>query len=188
MRKVMLAGFLAFAYVLPESAGGAELKQETTEAFNQYVRVTEDRMAEELRDARTFLWVDGFPGPQRDKLYAQLRQAEIVIEPLETLDGLKRMKTPNGLIHHWIALIFVPDVTLRQTLALMQDYDRYQIIYKPDVLRSKLLSAEGNQFRLYLRLHRKAIVTAVFNAEFDVSYFPLDESRLCSRSYSTRIA
>ncbi len=42
MRKVMLAGFLAFAYVLPESAGGAELKQETTEAFNQYVRVTEN--------------------------------------------------------------------------------------------------------------------------------------------------
>ena len=43
MRKVMLAGFLAFAYVLPESAGAAELKQETTEAFNQYVRITEDR-------------------------------------------------------------------------------------------------------------------------------------------------
>jgi hypothetical protein len=37
MRKVMLAGFLAFAYVLPEPAGAAELKQETTEAFNQYV-------------------------------------------------------------------------------------------------------------------------------------------------------
>ncbi|HYL83715.1 MAG TPA: hypothetical protein VE263_05740 [Candidatus Angelobacter sp.] len=44
MRKGMLAGFLAFAYVLPESAGAEELKQETTEAFNQYVRMTEDRM------------------------------------------------------------------------------------------------------------------------------------------------
>ena len=55
MRRVMLAGFLAFAYVLPESAGAAELKQETTEAFNQYVCATEDRMAEGLRDGG---WTD----------------------------------------------------------------------------------------------------------------------------------
>src|SRR6266852_560883 len=71
MRKVMLAGFLAFAYVLPESAGAAELKQETTEAFNQYVRVTEDGMAQGLLDGRTFLWVDTFPELQRDKFYTQ---------------------------------------------------------------------------------------------------------------------
>ncbi len=188
MRKVMLAGFLAFAYVLPESAGGAELKQETTEAFNQYVRATEDRMAEELRDGRTFLWVDTFPELQRDRLYAQLRQGEIVIERLETLEREKRIKVPNGLIHHWIALGFTPGVTLRQVLAFMQDYDHHEGIYKPDVLRSRLLIANGNYFKVHLRLHQKAIITAVFNAEFDVSYFPLDENRAHSRSYSTRIA
>src|SRR5713226_26783 len=188
MRKVMLAGFLAFAYVLPESAGGAELKQETTEAFNQYVRVTEDRMAEELRDARTFLWVDGFPEPQRDKLYAQLRHGEIVIERLETLEKEKRIRVPNGLIHHWVAVSFVPGVTLQQVLTLMQDYDHHEGIYKPDVLRSRLLNADGNYFKVYLRLRQKAIITAVFNAEFDVSYSPLDENRAHSRSYSTRIA
>ena len=188
MRKVMLAGFLAFAYVLPESAGGAELKQETTEAFNQYVRVTEDRMAEELRDARTFLWVDGFPEPQRDKLYTQLRRGEIVIERLETLEREKRIRVPNGLIHHWVAVSFVPGVTLKQVLTLLQDYDHHEAIYKPDVLRSRLLNADGNCFKIYLRLHQKAILTAVFNAEFDVSYFPLDENRTHSRSYSTRIA
>src|SRR6266704_3821153 len=187
MRKVMLAGFLAFAYVLPESAGGAELKQETTEAFNQYVRVTEDRMAEELRDARTSLWVDGFPEPQRDKLYTQLRHGEIVIERLETLEK-RRIRVPNGLIHHWVAVSYVPGVTLKQVLTLLQDYDHHEAIYKPDVLRSRLLNADGNCFKIYVRLHQKAILTAVFNAEFDVSYFPLDESREYSRSYSTRIA
>src|SRR6266704_1852472 len=187
MRKVMLAGFLAFAYVLPESAGGAELKQETTEAFNQYVRVTEDRMAEELRGARTFLWVDGFPEPQRDKLYTQLRHGEIVIERLETLEK-RRIRVPNGLIHHWVAVSFVPGVTLKQVLTLLQDYVHHQAIYKPDVLRSRLLNADGNCFKIYLRLHQKAIITAVFNAEFDVSYFPVGESRAYSRSYSTRIA
>src|SRR6266705_6748647 len=184
----MLAGLLAFAYVLPEAAGAAELKQETTEAFNQYARVTEDRMAEGLRDGRTFLWVDSFPELQRDKLYTQLREGQIVIERLETLEKEKRIRVPNGLIHHWIALSFVPGVTLQQVLTLLQDYDHHEAIYKPDVLRSRLLIADGNCFKIYLRLHQKAIVTAVFNAEFDVAYFPMDESRAYSRSYSTRIA
>ncbi len=188
MRRVMLAGFLAFAYVLPESASAAELKQETTEAFNQYVRLTEDRIAEGLRDGGVFLWVDSLPEPQRNKLYTQLRQGEIAIERLETLEKEKRIKVPNGLIHHWIALSFVPGLTLQQVLAFMQDYDHHEGIYKPDVLRSRLLVADGNYFKVYLRLHQKAIITAVFNAEFDVSYFPLDENRAHSRSYSTRIA
>jgi len=188
MRKVMLVGLLAFAYVLPESAGAAELKHETTEAFNQYVRITEDRMTERMRDGQTFLWVDTFPELQRDKFYAQLRQGDIVIEQLETLENEKRIRVPNGLIHHWIALGFVPGVTLQQVLALMQDYDHHEGIYKPDVLRSRLLNADGNYFKVYLRLRQKAIITAVFNAEFDVSYSPLDENRAHSRSYSTRIA
>jgi len=188
MRKVMLAGFLAFAYVLPESAGAAELKQRTTEAFNQYVRITEDRMTEGMREGRTFLWADTFPELQRDKLYTQLQQGNIVIAQLETLENEKRIRVPNGQIHHWIALGYVPGVTLRQVLALMQDYDHHAGIYKPDVLRSRLLNADGNYFKVYLRLHQKAIVTAVFNAEFDVSYFPLDQNRAHSRSYSTRIA
>src|SRR5260370_17201019 len=106
MRRVMLAGFLAFAYVLPESAGAAELKQETTEAFNQYVRLTEDRMAEGLRDGGTFLWVDSLPEPQRNKLYTQLRQGEIAFERGETLEKEKRINVPNRLTHHSLPLAF----------------------------------------------------------------------------------
>jgi len=188
MQKVRLAALLAFAYVLPQSANAVELKQETTEAFNQYVRATEDRMAEELRDGRNFLRVDGFPEPQRDKRYIQLRQGEIIVERLETLERDKRIRVPDGLIYHWIALSFISGVSLRQVLTFMQDYDHHEDIYKPDVLRSRLLNADGNCFKVYLRLHQKAIITAVFNAEFDVSYFPVDESRAYSRSYSTRIA
>ncbi len=188
MRRVTLAGFLAFVYLLPESAAAAELRQETTEAFNHYVRVTEARMAEGLRDGRTFLWVDSLPELQRDRLYTQLREGEIVIERLETLEIEKPIRVPDGLVHHWVALGFVPGVTLQQVLTLLQDYDHHEDIYRPDVLRSRLLVADGNCFKVYLRLHQKAIVTAVFNAEFDVTYFPVDQSRVYSRSYSTRIA
>ena|SRR6266850_372544 len=51
MRKVMLAAFLAFAYLRPMAESAAELKQETSEAFDHYIRVTEDRVAEELHEA-----------------------------------------------------------------------------------------------------------------------------------------
>src|SRR5712664_3022847 len=188
MRNVMLAAFLAFAALPPESAGAAELKQETSEAFDHYIRVTEDRMAEELHDVRAFLWLDGFAEPQRDRLNVQLRQGEIIVERLETLEKEKRIRVPSGLIHHWVALGFIPGTTLQQVLALLQDYDHHEVIYKPDVPRSKLLVACGNCFKVYMRLHQKAVITAVFNGEFNVSYFPVDESRIYSRSYSTRIA
>ena len=189
MRKAILVAYLALEYLRPGSTNAAELKPETAEAFDRYVRVTEDRMvAEGLGDGETFLWLDGFPEPQRDSRYAQLRQGEIIIERLETLERDKHIKVPDGMIHHWIALSFVPGVNLQQVLTLLQDYDRHETIYKPDVLRSRLLIADGNCFKVYLRLHQKAIITAVFNAEFNVSYFPVDESRVYSRSYSTRIA
>src|SRR2546427_7599397 len=188
MRKVILAAFLAFASLPPEPASAAELKQETSEAFDHYIRVTEDRMAEELHDGRAFLWLDGFAEPQRDKVNVQLRQGEIIVERLETLEKEKRIRVPNGLIHHWIALGSIPNTTLQQVLALLQDYDHHEVIYKPDVVRSKLLVADGNRFKVYMRLHQKAVITAVLNVEFNVSYFPVDENRAYSRSYSTRIA
>ncbi len=55
MRNVMLAAFLAFAALPPEAACAAELKQEISEAFDRYIRVAEDRMAEELHDGQSFL-------------------------------------------------------------------------------------------------------------------------------------
>ena len=97
-------------------------------------------------------------------------------------------RSPRGLVHHWVALCFIPGATLNRTLAVLQDYDNHQNIYKPDILRSKVLSAEDGHFKVYLRLHRKTVVTAVFNAEFDVRYVPVDAARVYSRSYSTRIA
>lgn len=188
MRSAMLAVYVACACLAPRLARAAELKQKTAEAFDRYVQLTEDRMAEELRGGAPFLWVDRLPEPKRQNVYAQLRQGQLYIEQLETREDEKRVKIPDGLVHHWIALSFIPGITLQQTLALVQDYDRHAEIYKPDLLRSKLLSADGDAFKVYLRLYRKAIVTAVFNAEFDVRYFPVDAARVHSRSYSTRIA
>lgn len=174
--------------LLAVPAHAAELKQKTVEAFGRYIRATEARMAEESRDANAFLWVDHLPEPRRQTVYAQLGEGRIYLEHLNTREEGKPIEIPSGLIHHWVGVAFIPGVTLQQTLAVVQDYDNHQNIYKPDVQRSKLVHRDGDTFQVYMRLHKKTIVTVVLDAEYDVRYFTDDATRVRSRSYSTRIA
>jgi hypothetical protein len=95
---------------------------------------------------------------------------------------------PGGLIHDWIGAVFIPRVTLGQTLALIQDYDHNQDNYKPEVLASRLVSRHGNDFKVHLRLMKTKVVTVILDTDYDVRYFPLGGGRCHSRAYSTRIA
>jgi len=188
MRPFISTLYLALTCFAAESLDAVELKQETSNAFSRYIVLTEERMARSLRDGDSFYSMDGKPELQREALRIRLRQGEIIIDQMETLDGERTIKVPGGLVHHWIALGFIPGVNLNQALALLQDYEQYPVIYQPDVKRSKLLSTDGTHFNIYLRLYQKTIVTAIFNAEFEVTYFRVNERRANSRSYSKRIA
>ena len=74
----------------------------------------------------------------------------------------------GGLLHDWVAMCFVPGVTLHETLRVLQDYERYPAIYKGDVRRSRLLSADGQHFNILLQMSQKSIITVVYNADFEV--------------------
>ena len=99
----------------------------------------------------------------------------------------------NGMIHDWRAAIFVRGAAVDQALAVLHDYDRYKIIYAPEVADSKLLSHEGNHYRIFLQLIKKKVLTVVLNSEYDVEYRPLGNGvdaprRWASISRSTRFA
>lgn len=165
----------------------AELKPRTVEAFDRYVRVTEARMDTELKGGVPFLWVDRLPDDDREEAYTKLRAGEVAIERLETRDEGEKINVPDGMIHHWIGTVLIPGVTLEQTIAMVQDYDRHHEFYEPDVRRSKLLRREGARFQVYAQLFKKTIVTVVLNVEFDVEYVRVDDQRMYVPSYSTRI-
>jgi hypothetical protein len=167
----------------------ADLQPQTLEAFERYVQLTQARISKQLARPHEFLYVDGLVEPERSQALATLRRGQVYIVRLRTRDASGRvLEAPGGIIHHWLGAIFIPGVTLQQTLALVQDYDHHQDIYKPEVVRSKLLSRNGNEFKIYYRLRKKKVITVTLNTYHDVRYFPVDATHCYSRSYSTRIA
>jgi hypothetical protein len=98
------------------------------------------------------------------------------------------VKVPDGLIHDWIAAALISDSTIEEIFALIQDYDNHKNIYKPEVIDSKLISRDDNDFQIYLRLLKKKIITVVLDTNHAVHYRPVGRTRWVCRSYTTRIA
>ena len=92
------------------------------------------------------------------------------------------------LIHDWIGSTCIRGATIQQTLALIQNYENHKNIYRPEVIDSKLISRRGNDFKIYLRLLKKKILTAVLDTDHDVHYSRVNATRWCCRSYTTRIS
>jgi hypothetical protein len=174
--------------VAPTSIGATELRSEAAQGFDQYVRLTELRMQGELTPGGAFLWVDGLPEPRRSAEYARLQRGEVIAEKLQTADPSGRSTTPGALIHHWVGTVFIPGASLAQVLAVVQDYDRHAEYYKPDVMQSRKVSQDGDEFKVHYRLKKKKIITIILDADYDVHRHFLDATHAYSNSISTRVA
>jgi hypothetical protein len=174
--------------VAPPPADAAELKPEAVQGFDQYVRLTEHRMQGELAPGGAFLWVDSLPQPQRREADARLQRGEVISERLQTADPSGPSSTPGALIHHWVGTVFIAGASLAEVLAVVQDYDRHAEYYRPDVMQSKKVEQNGNDFKVHYRLRKKKIVTIILDADYDVHRRALDATHASSTSYSTRIA
>jgi len=184
-RRRLLAGAAAAALVsIATPATTAELQPRTIAAFGHYVQLSEATM----NAGAPFLWIDRLPAPEQALRRSELRQGSLLIERVTITDGGKEISIPDGLVHHWIGLVFVPGATVDSAVALLQDYDRHAEIYKPAVARSKLLARDGDTFRVYLRFFQKKVITVVVNSEHEARFSREGRDRARSRIYSTRIA
>jgi hypothetical protein len=172
----------------PTSASATDLKPQATHGFEQYIRLTEQRMKGELAPGGPFLWVDSLPEPRRSEVYARLQRGEDISERLRTADPSSGSSTPGAMFHHWVGTIFIPGVSLAQVLAVVEDYDRHSEYYKPEVAQSRTVEHRGGDFKIFYRLRKKKILTIILDADFDVHHHSLGPGRDYSDSYSTRIA
>ncbi len=184
----LVAGLLSLFGATPGLAGGVRLGADTAGAFERYVQLTDARNDLELRRGTGLLWIDSLPDGERAAAYERLRRGDVEVQKLETLDGGEAIQCPDGLIHHWVGVVFIPGATVDDVLAVLEDYDRQAVYYAPDVEQSKVLSRDGEHFRVFLRFRRHKVITVVLDTEHDVHYFRDAAGLAHSRSSAVRIA
>jgi hypothetical protein len=178
----------ALTLAVATPAGSAELKPATIAAFEKYARLTEQRMDAELAPNGRFLWIEGLSGQARTDAIARLKRGELVIERPQARDGTSDIDVPEGMIHHWLGLAFLPGVKLHDAVGLLQDYDRHARIYAPNVAASKTLQKDGDRYRVFLRFYMKRVIAVTMNTEHEGVFTHHSPDRASSRIRSTRIA
>jgi hypothetical protein len=92
---------------------------------------------------------------------------------------------PGGTIYHSSGSILIRNTTVdRVVRALMHPGTPPP---QEDVLESRVLERSGDTLRVYLKLSRSAIVTAVYDTEHLVTFTRHSATMVTSRSVSTRI-
>jgi hypothetical protein len=163
------------------------LRAATVDAFGKYLAKTEADNAASLRQG-PFLWVDGLPAKERDESISKVKGGEVEMRRLSVDANGKNLNVPDGMIHDWEGVIFVPGVKIDDVLKILQDYNHQATYYAPDVERARIESRNGEQFRVFLRFRRHKVVTVVLDTEHNVTYFRDSPLREHSRSSAIRIA
>lgn len=184
LRRPQAGVAAAVVMLLAAPAMAADLQPRTVAAFDRYVRLTEARMNADAR----FLWLDTLPAPQQRVGREDLRRSALLIERLTTRNDGRDIPIPDGLVHHWVGMVFVPGATVDRALALLQDYNRHAEIYQPAVAQSRLIARDGDVFRVSLRFVMKKVLTVAVNSEHEARFSRDRPDRAQSRIYSTRIA
>ena len=160
---------IAFVTLTLPALFGAQLRtrlsSESTRAFDDYVKGAEAR----------FDWQD----------HVSLDKRGVKIIP----GGLNStIELPDAIIHDWVAAEVVRNVTVEQVLTVLQSYSDYKRLYASQITDSKVYSHHGNQWRIYLEIYKKEILTANLATEYDVEYRHLNEGRWAMLSHSTKVA
>lgn len=180
---LIMATVLAFEYGLHAAADPPHAA--ANQAFARYVQQAEAAMGyspQGIADPKPFR-IDALSESDHTRDYATLERGEILITRIPG-----GHEAHGGLIHHWSATALFPGASLEKTIALLQDYEHYAEIYAPAVQQSRLLSHTDEQFRVFLELRQKKVITVNFNTEYSVQFTRLSASEAAVRSISTHIA
>ena len=164
---------------MAQTADVVQLKPATLLAFEAYVHEAQLEMDRTMLGCGMFLWSETVAERAQ-----RIRSGQITAE---FWSGNAPVKVPDGLIHDWIGAVFINGGTVQRTLALIQDYDNHWNVYKPEVIQSKLLNRDRDDFQIYLRLLKKKILTVVLDTDHDVHYASVDDKHWFCRSTLTRI-
>ena len=135
-------GLLLFALLtVPLLAQTDILRPQTLAAWNEYVGAANARLEHDVRQKNSFLLIDHDPG-----LRARLRGGAIVISPVGN-NG--HTAVPHGLITDWVGDVFVPNTTISDVVAQLNDYDRYRQFFNPTRGGRSPAQSRGSRIQLF---------------------------------------
>jgi hypothetical protein len=105
---MLRCAFLTIVAILLASSPGqaVDRKPETDAAFNRYVRLSEQRMQNDLQSG-PFFWVDELPTQQREAVSARLKRGEVATQGWRRLKAERPYQFPAALsIIGWASFLF----------------------------------------------------------------------------------
>lgn len=177
-------GTLTLTLGLFADGGGAvsHLRPETLGGWNQYVSAVESRRDAEVGRAGRFLVMD-YSAAAADR--QAVMAGTLVVRRVDVpVPGRPAIEVEDAMVHHWRGAVLLPGARLD---TLMRHLQTEAPPTSPEVLRASVLDRGPSFVKVFLRLQRTKIVTAVYNTEHEVTFVTHAPTRASSRSVATRI-
>ena len=167
---------IATVLLIASAPAFSEEPSQAKTAFQNYITAVEKRVDAQNASRDGYLWID-----QNPRRRESVRKGEIQVEQVHApqIDG--------GTIEDWIGGAFLPNATLEQVRKVDQDYSEYTRYYAPEIVQSRLLSHEGNLFRVFYRMKKHKVVTVVLDTIHDIEFLPQNNDRYGVRSRSESV-
>jgi hypothetical protein len=174
-RRSKRAKFFSIVFALLAGVSPCPAEQPAADAvtgFDAYVHGVEGRL-------------DRQQGVTLGQNKGRIRNGEAVIERLTPSTAAD---LPGAMLHHWRATAFVSAAKGADFDKLLRDFTGYPRIFAPQVIRAQVLSQQGDQAQVVLRVRQKHVITVVMDTTYDVGFGRLNPGQGYSTSRSTRIA
>lgn len=153
------------------TAAGQALRPQIATGWQAYIEATEARASRERGEAM----------PSRPAV----DRGEVFIEQVRMTGPRGELEVPDAGVHHWRGVILVPGARLEDVVSRLEREppDTRQ----EDVLSSAVLERRPGWLKVSVRVHRKLILSAVFDTEHEVAFERHSPSRASSWSHATKI-
>jgi hypothetical protein len=176
---VILCGILLLA-VAPGCLA-AEPDPVAVSTFDSYITTVEARLARQHSSSNGFI-VPVTPAAPSE---TRLRQGELLIEQITPSTATD---LPGAMLYHWRGTAFAPGAKAADFERMMKNFDAYPQKFSPQVLQSRILSQQGDIFKVTMRVCQKHVITVVMDTSYDVTFARIDPLHGYSLSRSTQIS
>jgi putative flippase GtrA len=193
LATIILLAMQPLAAAAPEYAHGdatemlaVDLQPRTLQAWGVYEQRVDSRYWSASSSGTPFFALDAYG--VKDWRASTMRGGVEMSRIPRARPGDGELDVPDGKTHHWAGAIFVPRTSVAAVLDRLSHLAGQESKHYEDVIASKLLSRDGNRYRIFMKLRRSKIVTVTYNTEHAVEYRHLGPTRASARSVATRIA